>query len=174
MKFTSGEKYVVGNMLEEAARKYKDRTYFIFEGRSYSYSEVNETASLVAASFAGMGVRKGDHVAILMDNCPEFIFTWFGLARMGAIEAPFNPFHKGNILEYLINYSDAKILVISSSFIEEIAAIESSLKTVKKVIIAGSLPARAFQKYRSHAFSSLLMESLHPPRVDVKYNDIWR
>ena len=172
MKFTSGEKYVVGNMLEEAARKYKDRTYFIFEGRSYSYSEVNETASLVAANFAGMGVRKGDHVAILMDNCPEFIFTWFGLARIGAIEAPFNPFHKGNILEYLINYSDAKILVISSSFIEEIAAIEGSLKTVKKVIISGTSQPGPFKSIEAMSFSSLLDGKSAPPRVDVTYKDI--
>jgi len=172
MKFISGEKYVLGNMLEEAARKYKNRPYFIFEGRSYSYREVNDTASIVAAGFAGLGVSKGDHVAILMENCPEFIFTWFGLARIGAIEAPFNPFHKGNILEYLINYSDAEILVISSSFIEEIASIEGALKSVKKIIISGNYQGRPFKGIEAVPFNSLLEAKSSPPQVDATYKDI--
>jgi carnitine-CoA ligase len=172
MKFISGEKYVVGNMLEEAARKYKNRTYFIFEGREYSYAEVCNTANRVAAGFAAMGVKKGEHVAILMENSPDFIFAWFGLAKIGAIEAPFNPFHKGKILEYLINYSDAEILVISSSFIEEIAAIQDSLTTVKKVIIAGEFQGKPFAKIDATPFSRLLESKAEPPKVDVTYRDI--
>lgn len=172
MKFTSGEKYVVGNMLEEAARKYKGRTYFIFEGRSYSYTEVNETANRVANGFTGMGIKKGDHVAILMENCPDFIFAWFGLAKIGAIEAPFNPFHKGKILEYLINYSDAEILVISSSFIEEIAAIEDSLKTVKKIIICGDFQDQPFKNIEALPFKKLLDGAPEPPGVEVTYRDV--
>ncbi|MDD5313137.1 MAG: AMP-binding protein [Dehalococcoidia bacterium] len=172
MKFISGEKYVLGNMLEEAAHKYKNRTYFIFEGRSYSYREVNDTANRVASGFANIGVKKGDHVAILMENCPEFVFTWFGLARIGAVEAPFNPFHKGSILEYLINYSDAEILVISSSFIDEIASIEGSLKSVKKIIISGAFQGKPFKGIEAIPFSSLLEAKSSPPHVDVIYKDI--
>jgi crotonobetaine/carnitine-CoA ligase len=172
MRFISGEKYVVGNMLEEAARKYKNRTYFIFEDRRYSYAEVNEQASRVAAGFAAMGVKKGDHVAILMENSPEFIFAWFGLARIGAIEAPFNPFHKGKILEYLINYSDAEILVISNRFIEEIAAIQGSLTTVKQVIICGEYQGKPFAKIESTPFNRLLESKSGPPKVEITYKDI--
>lgn len=171
MKFVSGEKYVLGKMLAEAARKFKNRTYLIFEGRNYSYAEVNRITDRVAAGLAALGVKKGDHVAILMENCPEFIFAWFGLAKIGAIEAPFNPFHKGKLLEYLINYSDAEILVISSSFIEEIAAIQDSLTTVKRVLIHGGFQDRPFKKIEAIPYSRLLESSATAPVADVSYKD---
>ncbi|MDD5399544.1 MAG: AMP-binding protein, partial [Dehalococcoidia bacterium] len=131
MKFVTGEKYVLGRILEDAARKYPGSTYFWFEGKEYTYGQVLDQSRRAAQGFAGLGVRKGSHVAVLMENCPEFIFTWFGLALLGAVESPFNPFHKGNILEYLINYSDAEILVISSSFIDEIRSVQDRIKKVK-------------------------------------------
>jgi carnitine-CoA ligase len=171
MKFISGEQYVVGRFLAEAARKFGERTYFIFEDKPYSYAAVNKTTDLVAANFAAMGIRKGDHVAILMENCPEFIYTWFGLARLGAIEAPFNPFHKGSILEYLINYSDAETLVISSNFIDEIKPLEASIKKVRRIIVAGPVTDNPFSRIEIIPFSRMLEGNAAPPQVEVSYRD---
>ena len=172
MKFKTGEKYVLGKMLEEAAQKYGDSTFFWFEDKQYPYSEVLAQSRRLAAGLVGLGVKKGSHVAILMENCPEFIYTWFGLSLLGAIEAPFNPFHKGNILEYLINYSDAEILVISSSFIEEIKSVEDRVKKIKKVVIEGKFEPKPFNKMEAVPFSALLQGNAQPPEVEVKYNDI--
>ncbi len=172
MRFVTGEKYVLGKMLEEAARKYPGSTYFWFEGRQYTYEQVLDQSRRVASGLAGMGVKKGSHVAILMENCPEFIFTWFGLSLLGAIEAPFNPFHKGNILEYLINYSDAEILVISSSFIDEIRSVEDHIKKIKTIIIEGKFESNPFKKIKALPFSTLLKEKAVLPDVEIRYNDI--
>ena len=132
---------------------------------------MNKTTDLVAANFAAMGIKKGDHVAILMENCPEFIYTWFGLARLGAIEAPFNPFHKGAILEYLINYSDAETLVISSNFIDEIKPLEASIKKVKRIIVAGPVTDNPFSRIEIIPFSRMLEGKAAPPQVEVSYRD---
>ncbi len=172
MRFETGEKYVLGRMLEEAARKYPEATYFWFEGRRYTYSEVLAQSLRVAGGFAGQGVKKGSHVAILMENCPEFIFTWFGLAMLGAVEAPFNPFHKGSLLEYLINYSDAEILVISGSFIEEISVVEERIEKVKKVIIEGQFKGKPFKKMEAIPFATLSESTSVHPAIEVRYNDI--
>ena len=98
MRFETSEKYVLGKMLREAAQKYGRKTYFWFEGKEYTYAEVLDRSRRVAASLAGMGVKKGSHVAILMENCPEFIYTWFGLALLGASKLPSIPFIKGTYL----------------------------------------------------------------------------
>jgi len=172
MKFVAGEEYVLGNMLERVAQKYGERTFFIFEDKTFTYSDVNIASNRVANSLAKMGIKKGDHAAILMENCPEFIYTWFGLAKLGAVEAPFNPFHKGNILEYLINYSDAEILVISSGFIDEIKSVERDIKNVRKIIIAGSYEEKPFKTIAVEPFPKLLQASDTPPKTEVKYNDI--
>jgi len=172
MRFVSGEKYVLGSMLEAAAKKYPGAVYFWFEGKQYTYGQVLDQSRRVAHAFAGLGVKKGDHVAVLMENCPEFIFTWFGLALLGVIEAPFNPFHKGNILEYLINYSDAEILVISSSFIDEIKSVEDRIEKVKTIIIEGQFDGYAFRKKKALPYSALLQADAGPLTTDVRYDDI--
>ena len=172
MRFKTDEKYVLGRMLEEAAKKYPGATYFWFEGERYTYSEVLARSRRVAQGFATQGVKKGSHVAVLMENCPQFIYTWFGLALLGAVEAPFNPFHKGSILEYLINYSDAEILVISSSFIDEIRSVEDRIKKVKKIIIEGEYKKESFKTIRTIPFAALLQEDAGQLSVDVRYDDI--
>lgn len=172
MRFETSEKYVLGKMLHEAVQKQGDSTYFWFENKEYTYAEVLATSRRVATGLAGLGVKKGSHVAVLMENCPEFIFTWFGLSLLGAVEAPFNPFHKGSVLEYLINYSDAEILVISSSFIDEIRSVEDRIERVKHVIIEGPFKENPFKKIEAVPFTSLLQNDAQPPVVDVKYNDI--
>lgn len=172
MRFETGEKYVLGKMLEEAAQKHPEAIYFWFEGRRYTYSEVLAQSRRVAGGFANQGVKKGSHVAVLMENCPEFIYTWFGLALLGAVEAPFNPFHKGSLLEYLINYSDAEILVISSSFIDEIRSVEDRISKVKKVIIEGQFKGEPFEKIEAIPFTALLHGDAKPLPAEVRYNDI--
>jgi len=172
MRFVTGEKYVLGRMLEEAAQKHPGATYFWFEGEQYTYSKVLAQSRMVAQGFAGQGVKKGSHVAMLMENCPEFIYTWFGLALLGAVEAPFNPFHKGSLLEYLINYSDAEILVISSSFIDEIRSVEDRICNVKKIIIDGQFNGKPFKKIETITFTALLQGDGKPRTAEVKYNDI--
>jgi len=172
MRFVTGEKYVVGRMLEEAAKKYPKATYFWFEGERYTYGQVLAQSRRVAQGFAGLGVKKGNHVAVLMENCPQFIYTWYGLALLGAVEAPFNPFHKGSILEYLINYSDAEILVISSSFIDEIRSVQDRIEKVKTIIIEGQFEGTPFKNIRSVRFSELLKEDAGPLSADVRYDDI--
>jgi len=172
MRFKTGEKYVLGRMLEEAAKKYPGATYFWFEGERYTYSDVLDRSRRVAQGFDKQGVKKGSHVAMLMENCPQFIYTWFGLALLGAVEAPFNPFHKGSILEYLINSSDAEILVISSSFIDEIRSVEDRIKKVKKIIIEGQYKKESFKTIRAIPFTALLQEDAGPLAADVRYDDI--
>lgn len=172
MKFATSEKYVVGKILREAAEKRGNSPYFWFEDRQITYGEVYEKALRVAKGLSKMGVQKGSHVAILMENCPEFIYAWFGLALLGAVEAPLNPFHKGSILEYLINYSDAQVLIISSGFVDEIRAIEDKIGTVRKVFIEGPWDRRTFNRIEAESFSGLLEFPPDPPEVEVNYNDI--
>lgn len=119
-----------------------------------------------------MGVGKGDKVAIVMENCPEYIYTWFALSQIGAIEVPINTFHKGNILEYLINYSDAEILVISDSVITEVKAIENSLQNVKKVIVHGPMQQVGTLRFAAEPYQNLLDSPPTFRQMDIHHNDL--
>ena len=82
-------------MWDDLAGVYGDKTALIFEScegnvRQFSYASLNEEINRTANLFHCLGIRKGDKVALHLDNCPEFIFCWFGLAKIGAIMVPIN------------------------------------------------------------------------------------
>lgn len=82
-------------MWDDLADVYGHKTALICESSSgvvnrYSYLELNQEINRTANLFYTLGIRKGDKVALHLDNCPEFIFCWFGLAKIGAIMVPIN------------------------------------------------------------------------------------
>lgn len=79
------QKYLVlGELLEEKARKNKDKTYLYFKDDKISYKEINEISNRVANGFLKLGVKRGENVCIMLPNSPEFLYNWFGLAKIGA------------------------------------------------------------------------------------------
>lgn len=82
-------------MWDDLAERHGSKTALICESsdgeiRQYSYASLNEEINRTANLFHASGIRKGDKVALHLDYCPEFIFCWFGLAKIGAIMVPIN------------------------------------------------------------------------------------
>nr|MDO8091057.1 AMP-binding protein [Candidatus Sigynarchaeota archaeon] len=170
--FKTSEKNVLGRILDEKAEKNRDKTFLIFDDQEISYRKLNETVNRVANGFLKMGVKKGDKVAIMMENCPEYIYTWFALSKIGAIEAPLNVFHKGDLLQYLIDYSDAKILVLSETFAPQVKEIENDLPKVEKVVIHPFQSEQTFESFSLEPYQKLLDNPAASPQIPVKYNDL--
>lgn len=171
VSFKTSKLNVLGTVLEEKARLNDDKTFFIFEGVQVSYADVHERSNRVANGLRDLGVTAGSKVVLLTDNCPEFIYTWFALAKLGAVEVPINPSHKGDILEYLINYSDADILIISSRVIDELKKIESRLQTASKVVVVGQQKKCDFSKLQFLSYDELLNYSDLFSGPEVCYSD---
>ena len=71
----------------------------------------------------------------MLPNSPEFIFHWFGLAKLGAIDSPINTAYKGDLLRHVINISGAKVILIHEEFLDRIKFIEKELPNIEKVIV---------------------------------------
>ena len=140
MRFRTSEGNVIGLKLKERAKRNKNKPFIQFEGDTATYGEVNERSNRVANGLSALGVKKKENVAIYMDNCLEFIYTWFALAKLGAVEVPINTAHKGNLLEYFINYSDARIIVVSANLVPNLAEVIGKLKNLEKAIVFGAFP----------------------------------
>ncbi|TFG29960.1 MAG: ATP-dependent acyl-CoA ligase [Promethearchaeota archaeon] len=171
-QFKISEKNVLGCILEENAKLMGDKTFLIYEDNEISYKQLNLTVNKIANGFLNLGIKNGDKVAIMMENCLEFIYTWFALSKIGAIEVPINFFHKGEVLKYLINYSDAEILVLSGAYIRQIKKIENDLTNIKLALIDPLSPEPRLKKFAIEPYNSLLNNPATPPEINVKYNDL--
>ena len=83
-------------------------------GICWSWKEFDRRTSEVARGMYAMGIRKGDHVAIWSTNTPEWMLTMFASAKLGAILVTVNTNYKQFELNYLLNQSDTKMLVMTA------------------------------------------------------------
>ena len=111
----------IGHLLADKAKRVGDRTWLIFGEQRYSYAQAHELSNRYANGFRGLGIRKGDHVAVMMANCPEFIWTIWGLGKLGAVTVPLNTAARGELLKYFITQSDSSCVVVSAKLADRVA-----------------------------------------------------
>jgi len=109
------------------------------DGREFTWSELDKMVNKLGNALTDMGVKKGDRVAVYLPNSPEFIFTYFAAARIGAIVTPFNILFRTGEISYILNNSRAKVLVGSSAETEQYV-IETNVQFphLEKIITVGS------------------------------------
>jgi long-chain acyl-CoA synthetase len=78
-----------------------------------------------AAGLERLGVRKGDRVAIMLPNCPQFVIAAYGTWRLGAIVVCCNPLYVGREIEHLVNDSGTETFVVMSQLYERVKAVRA-------------------------------------------------
>ena len=129
------EKRTLGYILEDQTQRHPQKIFFHFEDKKFTYNETNQYANRVANGYLSLGVRKGDKVNVMLPNCAEFVFNWFGCAKLGAVECPINPAFLGDLLRHVINISNSKVLLIHEDFIDRVKSIQDDLSCVEKLVI---------------------------------------
>ena len=127
----------LGVMLQESARKYKKKEAIIFEGREISYRELDENANKVANGLASLGIGKGDRVALMLPNIPEFVYSFFGIQKLGAVAVPFNTMYKGREITFILNDCGAKAIITLTNFANLINEIKYDCPELKNVLVTG-------------------------------------
>ncbi len=128
--------------LEQTARKYPDHTALIFKGTKITYREYNEAVDRFAAALQGLGVKKGDRVAVHLLNCPQFPIAYYAILRIGGIVVPCNPVYTAREMRHQLNDSGAEVMVTLSlmyPLIKQIRA-ETNLRHVIVANIKTYLP----------------------------------
>ena len=130
---------VLGELIEDRVKRNGDKIFLRFKDQNFSYEEINRFSNRCAHAFQNLGIMKGDKVSIMLPNCPEFLYIWFGLAKIGAVEVPVNTSYKGEFLRHIVDQSDSKVLVIAEEFLDRLRLIENSLNKLEKVVVFGTL-----------------------------------
>ena len=103
-------------LMDEAFTKYADRIAYSFMGKDVTYAQTDSLSSAFAAYLQGLGLVKGDRVAIMMPNVPQYPVTVAAILRAGFVVVNVNPLYTPRELEHQLKDSGAKAIVIIENF----------------------------------------------------------
>jgi acyl-CoA synthetase (AMP-forming)/AMP-acid ligase II len=91
-------------------------------GETWSAARLADRADACAAALAAAGVQRGHHVALMLENSADFLACFFGVAKLGAVAVTLNPGLRGDTLAYILDHSDARVLVLEGELAGAAAA----------------------------------------------------
>ncbi|MBI2831897.1 MAG: AMP-binding protein [Chloroflexi bacterium] len=158
----------IRQLIEDRVARNPAKVYLYFEDQQVTYADFNAQINRVANSLWNAGIRKGDRFAIMLPNCPEFLYVWFGLNKIGALEVPINNSLKGEEVKYILKHSEAKGIVIHSDYLALLEGIRAELPQLKHVVVFGKTAGLVgVVPYESWLNSS----SSEPPVVEIAEDD---
>ncbi|HLU55610.1 MAG TPA: AMP-binding protein [Pseudonocardia sp.] len=135
------EGLVVGDVLRSRARTHGDAAFLKFRDGELSFAEVDTAADRYANGFAAEGVGRGDHVAVMLPNCPEFVPVIIGLARLGAVAVPVNTAYRGELLRHVLDSADVSAVLIDAEYVDRLPPVLQTLPDPIRVIVRGQEPS---------------------------------
>ena len=155
-----------------------DKPWIVYQGREYSYLEMDQRSGMLANGLIQLGIQSGDTVLIMLPDTVDFILAWCALAKFGGVEVPVNVHNKGNPLTYLINDSQATTIIIDLQFLQRIKDIDKKLIHLSRVILydvnnddRSNLKIDLSDKFETHWFSDLFDHNEYSGD-SPKFNDL--
>ncbi len=131
----------VTQMFDEATERAPDRAAVVFYGREIRYRELREATDRFACALAGLGVKKGDRVALYVLNSPQFIIAYFAVLKCGATVTPISPVYTSHEVRYQLEDSGARAVVCQDILYEKVAKCGAPLDFVVVTNVGEYLPA---------------------------------
>jgi long-chain acyl-CoA synthetase len=156
-------KTIMPAVLAETARKYPDHTALIFNDAKIAFREYNEAVDRFAAALQGLGVKKGDRVAIHLLNCPQFPIAYYAVLRIGGIVVPCNPVYTAREMRHQLKDSGAEVMVTLSLMYPIIKQIRAETE-LRHVIVAN---IKTYLPPLLRVLFTLLKEKKGGHRVDI-------
>jgi len=118
-----------------AAEEHRGRTALSFYGTTFEFERLQALVEKMAASLAAAGVSKGDRVALMLPNCPQYVISFFATVKLGAIVTQINPMYVEREIEHILNDSGAETIVVYADAYERVKSVlpDTNLKTVVAV-----------------------------------------
>lgn len=127
----------ITELVEQQATIHGNKTFLHFEEHTYSYRHMHEVSATVAVNLAQRGVGNEDKIVLLMGNCVEFLYVFFGAGRIGAVIVPVNPTLKPDEIAYIADNADATTLITIPEMAPMLPLIKTALPKIKHVFVMG-------------------------------------
>jgi len=131
----------VPEIFDDVTEKYGNKTALIFYGRRISYRSLREMVDRFATALAGLGVSKGDTVALYLLNCPQYVIAYFAALKVGAKVTPISPVYTSKEVKHQLEDSEADTIICQDIMYDNVEKTGLTLKNVILTSIAEYLPA---------------------------------
>ena len=130
------KEWVLPKVLKEQSEKNGAKDFLQFSyNNPLTYSEVNTLANQIANSLNKLGVEKGEKVSVYMPNSLELCLSWFGILKNGSVMVPINTAYVMDFLQYIIESSDSKIIIIAEEYMDRLKNIEDRIPLIENIIV---------------------------------------
>jgi acyl-CoA synthetase (AMP-forming)/AMP-acid ligase II len=150
-----------GNIFLSELDKDPDKEVIIFGEKRFTYRDFKERINRLNNGLLSMGLKKGDHISAMIGNSNAILEVILGPTLTGIITTPINWHLKGEEIEYIVNNSESKVLLVDEEFLSRIIPIRSKLKDLKSIIVIGdNVPDGmvSYEKFLSDSSSDDLKE----------------
>jgi len=132
-------------LLDESFRRYADRAAYKFMGRAISFRDVDQTSAAFAAWLQSRGLARGDRVAVMMPNVPQYPVAIAAILRAGLVVVNVNPLYTPRELDHQLKDSGAKAIVVLENFASVLQQVMAAVPT-KTVVLAAMGDMLGFPK----------------------------
>jgi len=163
------------SFLERTKNIYPNYEAIVYESRSYTWSEVYKRCVKFASALDKIGIKKGDTVSVMAFNTPEIFEAHYSIPMVGAVINAINTRLDSNTISYILDHSDAKVLIVDRQFHEVISkALEKVKKKIKIIdIVDKDIDTSSFNKIGELEYESFLSSGDENYRWKIP-NDEWQ
>ena len=154
--------YFLYHNLEEGR---ENKTCLYFEDQTFSYAEAARMSNRAGNALRDLGVEMEDRVLIALPDCPEFVWTWFGAARLGAVITMVNPLLPTEDYRYYLEYTRARVAIVHEDFLAPFAEASNGARYLRALLVVGkeeSIDAQPIRDDHLRAFSFSQMVDAQP------------
>ena len=163
----------LGELFAHRAAEQPGQAFIRFEDSQLTYSEIDTNSNRFGNRLIELGLGKGDKAAVMLENSPEFLATWIGMAKAGVVEVPINTGYKGDLFSYLLNQAECRALVIDAKWLDRVETIADDLSTLQHLIVVGEATRPPNVTLALHSFEDFIAGGdAAPPGVDVGPYDV--
>jgi long-chain acyl-CoA synthetase len=155
----------LGELLARRGSEQANQVFLFFKEMEVTYRQLDDRTSSVANGLIKAGIQKGETVALLLPNSPEFLYAFFGIAKLGGVAVPINTQLKSEEIAYILENAEARGLVTTPELYEKVRPVRGRLPRLELLYLTGERGKEGF------VFSGLLTQSKNAPKIAVDPSD---
>ncbi|MBN1328407.1 MAG: AMP-binding protein [Candidatus Heimdallarchaeota archaeon] len=160
----------LADLFFDSAAKASNMPFLSFEGKTKTYAQASLEIKKLANSLVELGIKKGDRIALLMPNCPQFVISYISTLYIGATVTAISPLNTTKEIEFQLKDSGSKILITLDLFLNNVRTVRE--KTDLEHVIVSSV-ADELSSLKGFLYKNLIArKNPKPNNSELKYKDV--